>query len=85
MIAVGLEPEGKPRTIVEADDVATLDAMLHRAGLATHPAVGDRRLVEAEPEAIARLAIANDVVLRRLAPAEDGCVVRTVGRSGHAY
>ena len=57
-------------TIVEADDLATLDAALHRAGLAVHPADGDRRLVEAEPEVIARLAMANDVVLRRLAPAE---------------
>jgi len=56
-------------TIVEAADLATLDAVLHRAGLATHPTDGDRRLVEAEPEAIARLAMANDVVLRRLAPA----------------
>jgi ABC-2 type transport system ATP-binding protein len=58
-------------TIVEADDLATLDAALHGAGLAVHPADGDRRLVEAEPEVIARLAIANDVVLRRLAPADE--------------
>src|SRR3954469_318056 len=58
-------------TIVEADDLATLDAALHGAGLAVHAAGGDRRLVEAEPEVIARLAIANDVVLRRLAPAEE--------------
>src|SRR4051794_33270529 len=36
-------------TIVEADDLATLDAALQSAGLATHPAAGDRRLVEAEP------------------------------------
>ena len=43
---------------------------MHRAGLATHPADGDRRLVEAEPEVVARLAMANGVVLRRLAPAE---------------
>ena len=57
-------------TIVEADDLAALDAALHRAGLATHPADGDRRLVEAEPEVVARLAMADDVVLRRLAPAE---------------
>src|SRR3954467_10601972 len=35
-------------TIVEADDLAGLDAALRRAGLATHPADGDRRLVEAE-------------------------------------
>src|SRR3954462_9764258 len=58
-------------TIVEADDLATLDAALHGAGLAVHAAGRDRRLVEAEPEVIARLAIANDVVLRRLAPAEE--------------
>src|SRR4051794_10168579 len=58
-------------TIVEADDLATLDAALHGAGLAVHAADGDRRLVEAEPEVIARLAIANDVVLRRLAPADE--------------
>jgi ABC-2 type transport system ATP-binding protein len=57
-------------TIVEADDLATLDAVLHRAGLPTHPAGGDRRLVEAEPEVVARLAMANDVVLYRLEPAE---------------
>ena len=57
-------------TIVEADDLAALDAALHRAGLATHPADGDRRLVEAEPEVVARLAMADGVVLRRLAPAE---------------
>ena len=42
-------------TIVEADDVAALDAALRRAGLAAHPADGDRRLVEAEPEVVARL------------------------------
>src|SRR5215218_757114 len=58
-------------TIVQADDLATLEAALGRAGLAVHPTDGDGRLVEAEPEVIARLAIANDVVLRRLAPAEE--------------
>ena len=57
-------------TIVEAADLAALDAALHHAGLTTHPADGGRRLVEAEPKVIARLAMANDVVLRRLAPAE---------------
>src|SRR6201991_4856032 len=31
-------------TIVEADDLATLEAALHHAGLATHPADGGRRL-----------------------------------------
>ena len=63
-------------TIVEADDLATLDAALHRAGLAMHPADGDRRLVEAEPEVVARLAMADGVVLRRLAPAEDAGLER---------
>ena len=58
-------------TIVEADDLAGLDAALHRAGLATHPADGDRRLVRADPEVVARAAMANGVVLRRLAPAAD--------------
>jgi len=58
------------RTIVEADDLAGLDAALHRAGLTTHPADSDQRLVEAEPEVIARAAMADGVVLRRLAPAE---------------
>jgi ABC-2 type transport system ATP-binding protein len=57
-------------TIVEADDLARLDAVLHRAGLTTHAADGDFLMVVAEPEVIARLAMANDVVLRRLAPAE---------------
>ena len=53
-------------TIVEAADLATLDAVLHCAGLATHHAGDDRRLVEAKPEVVARLAMANDVVLHRL-------------------
>src|SRR6201996_7573390 len=57
-------------SIVDADDLAGLDAALHRAGLATQPAGGDRRLVAAEPEAVARAAMADGVVLRRLAPAE---------------
>jgi ABC-2 type transport system ATP-binding protein len=57
-------------TIVEAGDLAGLDAALDRAGLAAYPADGDRRLVEAEPEVIARAAMADGVVLRRLAPAE---------------
>ena len=58
-------------TIVEADDLAGLDAALHRAGLTAHPADGDKRLVDAAPEVVARLAMANDVVLRRLAPADE--------------
>src|SRR4051794_32257227 len=74
-------------TIVEADDLAGLDAALHRARLATHPADGGRRLVEAEPEVVARLAMANEIVLRRLAPADDAGLERlffeltTTGRS----
>jgi ABC-2 type transport system ATP-binding protein len=63
-------------TIVEAADLAGLDAALVSAGLAAHPADGDRRLVDAEPEVIARLAMANDVVLRRLSPAEDAGLER---------
>ena len=63
-------------TIVEADDLATLDAVLHSAGLAWHPADRDGRLVEAEPEVVARLAMANDVVLSRLAPAQEAGLER---------
>ena len=63
-------------TIVETDDLATLDAVLDNAGLTSRPAGGDRRLVEAKPEAVARLAMANDVVLRRLAPADEAGLER---------
>jgi ABC-type phosphonate transport system ATPase subunit len=56
-------------TVVEADDLAGLDAALHSPGLAIHSVDGDRRLVQAEPEVVARLAMANDGLLRRLAPA----------------
>src|SRR3954453_10215211 len=61
---------GASGSIVEADDLVTLDAVLLSAGLTTRRAGGQRRVVDAEPEVIARLAMANDVVLRRLAPAE---------------
>jgi ABC-2 type transport system ATP-binding protein len=57
-------------TIVEAADLDGLDAALQRAGLATHVTDGDRRLVEAEPEVVARAALDGGVVLHRLAPAE---------------
>jgi ABC-2 type transport system ATP-binding protein len=57
-------------TIVGAADLATLDTVLHRAGLARHHADGGHLLVEAEPEVVARLAMANDVVLHRLDRAE---------------
>jgi ABC-2 type transport system ATP-binding protein len=67
---------GASGSIVEADDLAALDAVLLSAGLAMQPDGGDRRLVDAEPEVVARLAMANDVVLRRLAPAEDAGLER---------
>jgi ABC-2 type transport system ATP-binding protein len=63
-------------TIVEAADLAALDAALDRAGVAMQPVDGDRRLVEAEPEVVARVAMADGVVLRRLAPAEDAGLER---------
>jgi ABC-2 type transport system ATP-binding protein len=66
----------KSGTLVEAADIATLDAALHRAGLTLHPADGDRRLVEAEPEVVARVAMVNGVVLSRLAPSEDAGLER---------
>jgi ABC-2 type transport system ATP-binding protein len=56
-------------TIVEAADLAGLDDALQRAGLATYPTDGDQRLVEAEPEVVARAALAAGVVLHRLTPA----------------
>src|SRR4051812_13600126 len=59
------------RTIVGADDLTALDAAIERAGLAMPPADGDRRLVDAEPEVVARAAMAAGVTLSRLAPAED--------------
>jgi ABC-2 type transport system ATP-binding protein len=63
-------------TIVETDNLARLDAVLDNAGLTSHPAAGARRLVEAEPEAVARLAMANHLVLRRLAPAGEAGLER---------
>src|SRR3712207_4354549 len=63
-------------TIVETDDLAGLEAALHRAGLASHPADGHRRLIAAEPEVVARAALAGGVVLRRLAPAEGASLER---------
>jgi len=76
--AQGTRTELLPRTgtIVEADDLAALGTVLHRAGVAMHAADGDRALVQAEPEIVARVAMANDVVLRRLAPAEDAGLER---------
>jgi ABC-2 type transport system ATP-binding protein len=71
--AQGTRAELLPRTgtIVEADDLNGLDAALHRAGLALHPADGDRRLVDADPEDVARAAMAAGIVLRRITPADE--------------
>jgi ABC-2 type transport system ATP-binding protein len=60
----------EPGAIVEADDLAALDAALRRAGLASHPAEGNQRHVEADPGVVAQVAMADGVVLRRLAPAD---------------
>jgi ABC-2 type transport system ATP-binding protein len=57
-------------TVVEAADLAALDVALQDAGLAMHRLDGDRRLVEAQPEVVARAALDGGVVLHRLAPAE---------------
>ncbi len=63
-------------TLVEAADLAGLDAALRDAGLATHPAEGERRFVDAEPEVVARAAMVGGVVLRRIAPANDAGLER---------
>jgi ABC-2 type transport system ATP-binding protein len=63
-------------TVVEAGDVAGLDLALDRAGLAAQPVGEDCRLVDAEPEEVARAAMAGGVVLRRIAPAEDAGLER---------
>jgi ABC-2 type transport system ATP-binding protein len=57
-------------TVVEAGDLVALDAALQRAALTVHRIDGARRLVEAQPEAVAQAALAGGVVLHRLAPAE---------------
>jgi ABC-2 type transport system ATP-binding protein len=60
----------EPGAIVDADDLAALDAALRRAGLASRPAEGSQRHVEADPGVVARVAMNDGVVLRRLAPAD---------------
>jgi ABC-2 type transport system ATP-binding protein len=60
----------EPGAIVEADDPAALDAALRHAGLASHPAGGNQRHVEADPRAVALLAMSQGVVLRQLVPAD---------------
>jgi ABC-2 type transport system ATP-binding protein len=71
--AQGTRAELLPQTgtIVEADDVAGLDAALDRAGLAARVVGMDRRLVSADPRAVAGTAMAAGIVLRRVTPAED--------------
>jgi len=63
-------------TLVEAADVAGLDAALHNAGLTAQATDGERRLVYADPEAVARAAMVGGVVLRRIAPADDAGLER---------
>jgi ABC-2 type transport system ATP-binding protein len=63
-------------TIVAAADLAALDTALERAGLTARPADGDRRLVEAEPDVVARVAMADGVVLHGLASAESAGLER---------
>jgi ABC-2 type transport system ATP-binding protein len=63
-------------TVVESADPVSLHAALERAGLSTHPAEGDRLLVDAEPEVVARAAMDDGVVLRRIAPAQDSGLER---------
>ena len=57
-------------TVVEAADLVALDTALQGAGLTMHRLDGDRRLVEAQPDVVARAALDGGVVLHRLAPAE---------------
>ena len=52
-------------------DFAAADAALDHAGLTARVADGDTRLVDAEPEVVAAVAMAGGVLLRRLAPAQD--------------
>jgi ABC-2 type transport system ATP-binding protein len=66
----------EPGTIVDAADLTSLDAAMFRAGLTVRPADGDRRLVDAEPEVVARAAMAGGVVLRHIAPAEEAGLER---------
>jgi len=76
--AQGTRAELLPRTgtIVEADDLDRLDAALQRAGLVVLPVEGDRRLVDAQPEQVARAAMADGVLLRRMAPADENGLER---------
>jgi ABC-2 type transport system ATP-binding protein len=59
-------------TIVRALDPAELHAALADAGLVTTPGADGALLVEAEPEAIGRVAAASGAVLTELRPADSG-------------
>ena len=76
--AQGTRAELLPRTgtIVEADDLDGLDTMLRRAGLVVHAVDHDRRLVDAPSDVVARAAMADDVVLSRIAPADEAGLER---------
>jgi ABC-2 type transport system ATP-binding protein len=63
-------------TIVETDDLEGLDYALRRVGLSMRPADGERQLVEARPEVVARAAMADGILLRRIAPAEEAGLER---------
>jgi ABC-2 type transport system ATP-binding protein len=62
-------------TIVEADDHVALDAAMASAGLTVRHD-GDRYCVEAEPNVVARAAMAEGVVLTRLSSADDAGLER---------
>ena len=57
-------------TLVRAQDAVGLWAALAKAGLTATQADGGGMLVDAEPEAVARAAMADRVVLSRLGPSE---------------
>jgi len=57
-------------TSVRAQDVQGLRRAVASAGLTASPADDDGLLVDAEPEAVARAAMAGGVVLSRLTPSE---------------
>ena len=63
-------------TSVLAHDTAGLVAALSTAGLTASPTDGGALLVDAEPEAVARAAMADGVVLSRLGPSENAGLER---------
>ena len=55
-------------TLVDASDLDALGAALSAAGMTARPAPEGGLLVDADPEAVGRAALAGGVALRRLAP-----------------